>query len=44
MGLCFRIEDLNIVGYTDANFARDIDDRKSTSGYYSYLGVQLFLG
>jgi hypothetical protein len=33
MALCFGLEDLKIARYTDADFARDIDDRKSTSGY-----------
>jgi hypothetical protein len=32
MGLCFGRSDLEIVGFTNADFARDADDRKSTSG------------
>jgi hypothetical protein len=33
MGLCFGLEDLNIVRYTNANFVGYVDDIKSTSGY-----------
>ncbi|CAI0559876.1 unnamed protein product [Linum tenue] len=28
----------NLVGYTDSDYARDSDDRKSTSGYIFFLG------
>jgi len=28
-----RVEDLKVIGYSDANFASCSDDRKSTSGY-----------
>jgi hypothetical protein len=38
MGLCFRLEDLNIAGYTNAKFAGDIDDKKSSSGYIFLFG------
>jgi hypothetical protein len=38
MGLCFGIRDIEIVGFTDADFAGDIDDRKSTSGYVFLFG------
>jgi hypothetical protein len=38
MGLCFGLEDLKIAGYTDTDFAGDIDDRKSTSGYIFLFG------
>jgi hypothetical protein len=38
MGLYFGIRDIKIVGFTDANFAGDIDDRKSTSGYVFLFG------
>ena len=31
--LCFGIIDLEIIGHTDAEFAGDVDDRKSTSGH-----------
>ena len=33
MKLCFGISDLEGIGYTDADFAGDVDDRKSTSGH-----------
>ena len=26
-------QDANLLGYIDSDYARDIDDRKSTSGY-----------
>lgn len=32
---------LNIVGYSDADWACSKDDRRSTSGYYIYLGENL---
>jgi hypothetical protein len=38
MGLCFGLSDLEIVGFTDADFAGDLDDRKSTSGYVFLFG------
>ena len=38
MGLCFGLEDLNIVGYTNTYFAGDVDDRKSTNGYIFLFG------
>ena len=38
MKLCFGISDLEIVGYTNADFARDVDDRKSTSGHVFLFG------
>ena len=31
--LCFRTEKLVLIGCTDANMARDVDSKKSTSGY-----------
>jgi hypothetical protein len=40
MALCFGLEDLKIVGYTDTDFAGDIDDRKYTSGYiFLFRGI-----
>ena len=30
-----RYDSLHIEGYSNANFAGDVDDRKSTSGYVS---------
>ena len=38
MKLCFELDELEIKGFTDANFARDMDDRKSTSGYVFLFG------
>ena len=31
-------ESINVVGYTDSDFAGDVDDRKSTSGFVFLLG------
>ena len=31
--LCFRIGKLVLCGYTNSDMARDVDSRKSTSGY-----------
>ena len=33
MMLCFGDDKLTVVGYSDSDMARDIDSRKSTSGY-----------
>jgi len=38
MKLCFGISDLEVIGYADANFAGDVDDRKSTSGHVFLFG------
>jgi hypothetical protein len=38
MRLCFGLNDLETVGYIDAHFAKDADDRKSTSGYVFLFG------
>ena len=38
MKLCFGLDELEIKGFTDTNFARDTDDRKSTSGYMFLFG------
>ena len=38
MKLCFGINDLEIIGYTDADFAGDVDDNKSTSGCVFLFG------
>jgi hypothetical protein len=38
MGLCFGLSNLEIVGFTDADFAGDLDDRKSTSRYVFLFG------
>uniref|UniRef100_A0A2N9F2S2 CCHC-type domain-containing protein n=1 Tax=Fagus sylvatica TaxID=28930 RepID=A0A2N9F2S2_FAGSY len=38
MKLCFGLDELEIKGFTDADFARDTDDRKSTSGYVFLFG------
>ena len=31
--LCYQGSDLRLVGYSDADFSGDPDERKSTSGY-----------
>ncbi|OMO58188.1 Integrase, catalytic core [Corchorus capsularis] len=31
--LCYRGSNLNLIGYTDADWGGDLDERKSTSGY-----------
>jgi hypothetical protein len=38
MKLCFGLDELEIKGFTDADFAGDMDDRKSTSGYVFLFG------
>ena len=43
--LTYRKSDsLEIEGYSDADFAGDIDDRKSTSGYVFTLAGGLYRG
>lgn len=36
-----KCKNLNIVSYTDADWATDLDDRKSVSGYCIYIGENL---
>ena len=38
MKLWFELNELEIKGFTDADFAGDMDDRKSTSGYVFLFG------
>ena len=38
MKLCFGISDLEVIRYIDADFVRDVDDRKSTSGHIFLFG------
>ncbi|MCO5583106.1 hypothetical protein L7F22_037014 [Adiantum nelumboides] len=39
MCICFGKGDLSIVGYTDADYARDLHKQRSTSGYlYTFAG------
>jgi hypothetical protein len=38
MKLCFGLDELEIKGFTDADFAGDTDDRKSTSRYVFLFG------
>ena len=38
MKLCFGIIYLEVIGYTDTDFARDVDYRKSTSGHVFLIG------
>ena len=35
-------DNLDIEGYTDADWAGSIDDRRSTSGYFTFVGGNLF--
>ena len=39
LGVVFRPEKVPLVGYADADYAGDIDDRKSTSGYVFQFGA-----
>ena len=32
-------KDVNLLRYTDSNYARDIDDRKNTSGYVLFINA-----
>ena len=32
------LENSELIGYTDSDWARSIDDRKSTSGYVFHMG------
>jgi hypothetical protein len=36
--------EMQLKGWTDSDYAGDLDDRKSTSGYVFKLGSGLFLG
>ena len=38
MKLCFGNSDLEVIGYTNADFSVDVDDRKSISGYVYLFG------
>ncbi|CAL9005272.1 unnamed protein product [Prunus brigantina] len=41
-GLMFsKNGDLEVVGYTDANWASSITDKRSTSGYFTFMGGNL---
>ena len=43
-GLMFSKNDhLNVDGYIDADWARNITDRKSTSGYFTFVGGNLVM-
>ena len=42
--LIYSGADLNPIGYTDYDFMSDKDSRKSTSGQYSLLVVELWYG
>jgi hypothetical protein len=39
--LYFTSNNMQLVGYTDSDFARSIDDKKSTSGYAFHLGIRI---
>jgi len=44
-GILFKKgENLKIEGYTDADWARSIEDRRSTSGYFTFMGGIWSLG
>ena len=39
MCICFGGEDASVVGYTNADYARDLEKRRSTSGYvFTFTG------
>jgi hypothetical protein len=41
-GILFSKNDhLNIIGYTDVDWVRNLTDRKSTSGYFIFVGGNL---
>lgn len=39
MKLCLGLGDLKVIGYSNTDFARDYDDKKSTSGHMFLLGI-----
>jgi hypothetical protein len=41
-GILFKKNNhLNLIGYTDANWAENLTDRKFTSGYFTFVGGNL---
>ena len=32
------VKNLNVIGYSNSDFAKDVEDRKSTSGHVFFLG------
>ena len=32
------MKDLNVIGYSNSDFAGDVEDKKSTSGHVFFLG------
>ena len=43
MWVCKNVDDLNIVGYSDFDFASCPDDEKSTFGYIFYVGWRSYI-
>ena len=43
--LYFATDDFKLIGYTNSDWARSVDDRKSTSGYVFLFGIEIrFMG
>ena len=44
LALCFKKSDLGLQGYMDADMARDVDGRKSTTGMFTPWEARQLVG